>query len=100
MSATQDNIDQSVGAGSGAHATGGSVSINGSTIIAIVLAVASLISVAVAFQADQRSERAMDQARMMERESRIMQDDLKFIRAFLSARGIDIPANHEQAEEK
>lgn len=38
-------------------------------------------------------------ALISEREARIMQDDLKFIRAYLNARGIKIPANHEEAEE-
>lgn len=35
-----------------------------------------------------------------EREARIIEDDTKYIRAYLSARGIHIPANHEEAEEK
>jgi hypothetical protein len=35
-----------------------------------------------------------------ERESRIIEDDTKYIRAYLSARGIHIPANHEEAEDK
>lgn len=43
---------------------------------------------------------ANEKAQLTERETRIMQDDLKFIRAYLSARGIDVPANHEEAEEK
>lgn len=38
-------------------------------------------------------------ATISERETRIMQDDLKYIRAYLSARGINIPANHEEAEQ-
>lgn len=42
---------------------------------------------------------ANEKAALTERETRIMEDDLKFIRAYLSARGIDIPANHEEAEE-
>lgn len=42
---------------------------------------------------------ANEKARLTERETRIMQDDLKFIRAYLSARGIHVPANHEEAEE-
>lgn len=68
-------------------------------IVVSILTAAALVGVAMSFQANERSERAMDQARLMERESRIMQDDLKYIRAFLSARGIEVPANHEQAEE-
>lgn len=69
-------------------------------VVVSILAAAALAGVAMSFQANERSERAMDQARLMERESRIMQDDLKYIRAYLSARGIHIPANHEQAEEE
>jgi hypothetical protein len=42
---------------------------------------------------------ANEKARLTERETRIMQDDLKYIRSYLSARGIQIPANHEEAEE-
>lgn len=68
-------------------------------VVVSILAAAALVGVAMSFQANERSERAMDQARLMERESRIMQDDLKYIRAFLSARGIEVPANHEEAEE-
>lgn len=81
------------------RAAGGSVSISGSTIVNVILAVAALIAVAVAFQADQRSERAMDQARLMERQSKMMENDLNYIRAWLSARGFVVPANHEEAEE-
>jgi hypothetical protein len=68
-------------------------------ILVSVLAMASIVSVAIAFQANERSERAMDQARLMERETRVMKDDLKYIRAWTSARGLVIPANHEEAEE-
>lgn len=39
-------------------------------------------------------------ASIAEREARIIEDDTKYIRAYLSARGIHIPANHEEAEEK
>lgn len=42
---------------------------------------------------------ANDKAALTERETRIMKDDLKYIRSYLSARGIDIPGNHEEAEE-
>lgn len=45
-------------------------------------------------------ESTQNMARLTERETRIMEDDLKFIRSYLSARGIEIPANHEEAEEK
>jgi hypothetical protein len=43
---------------------------------------------------------AMAYARLAEREARIIEDDTKYIRAYLSARGIHIPANHEEAEER
>jgi hypothetical protein len=42
---------------------------------------------------------ANDKAALTERETRVMEDDLKYIRAYLSARGIDVPRNHEEAEE-
>lgn len=67
-------------------------------VVVSMLAAAALCAVAMSFQANERSERAMDQARLMERESRIMQEDLKYVRAYLSARGIAVPANHEEAE--
>jgi type II secretory pathway pseudopilin PulG len=68
-------------------------------IFVSILAAAALAGVAMSFQANERSERAMDQARLMERETRLMKDDLKYIRAYLSARGIHIPADHDEAEE-
>jgi hypothetical protein len=73
---------------------------NGSLIVNIVLAAAALIAVAVAFRADERSERSMDFARLMERKTAVMENDLNYIRAWTSARGLAIPANHEEAEEK
>lgn len=101
---SQDNVDHSQMAHPGGSNAKASLVINGNMVVAIVLGIAALIvvatSVGVSFRADERSERAMDYARIMERETRVMEDDLKFIRAFLSARGIDIPANHEQAEEE
>lgn len=68
--------------------------------VACILAAASVVAMGVAFHALGRAENATDQARLMERETRIMQDDLKYIRSYLSARGIKVPANHEEAEEK
>jgi hypothetical protein len=68
-------------------------------VVVAILAATAIGAVAMSFQANERSERAMDQARLMERESRIMQDDLKYIRAYLSARGIHIPQDHDEAEE-
>jgi len=100
MSDSQDTTDSHESSSFSPRATGGSVTISSGMVVSVVLAVASLVAIAVAFQADQRSERAMDQARLIERETRIMQDDLKFVRAYLSARGIAVPANHEEAEEK
>ena len=41
---------------------------------------------------------AFSWAYMAERESRIMQGDVGFMRAYLNARGIDIPGSHEDAE--
>lgn len=43
---------------------------------------------------------ANEKARITERETRVMEDDLKYIRAYLSARGIEVPADHDEAEEK
>lgn len=85
------------------------VQIESNKLIPLVLV---LVVVAVVFgvYASEKAERAMDAARAMdasvaerqrltERETRIMQDDLKYVRSYLSARGINIPANHEEAEE-
>lgn len=80
--------------------TGGSVTISGSVIVACVLCVGMLIATAVAFMALGRVAVAEERARLSERETRVMQDDLKFVRAWLSARGYEIPINHEEAEEK
>jgi hypothetical protein len=60
--------------------------------IAILAGVAFGISI-VGYQSTQ------EMARITERETRVMEDDLKFIRAYLNARGIEVPANHEEAEE-
>lgn len=68
--------------------------------VTAILTATALFSVSIAIYALGRAENASDQARIMERETRIMQDDLKYIRAYLSARGIEVPENHEQAEEK
>lgn len=60
----------------------------------IVLAIAlSVLSMAVSYVATR-------EAQLIERETRVMEDDLKYIRAYLSARGIEVPANHEHAEDK
>ncbi len=61
------------------------------------IAILSGLAVGISFVAYMSS---MNMQRITERENRVMEDDLKFIRAFLSARGIEIPANHEEAEEK
>lgn len=83
--------------GTGGHA---SIQVSGGMVAGALIGVAALISIGFSVLAMERAERAIDTARMMERENRIMQDDLKFVRAYLSARGIDVPANHEEAEEK
>lgn len=41
---------------------------------------------------------AFSWAYMAEREARIMQGDVTFIRAYLNARGIEVPGSHEDAE--
>lgn len=41
---------------------------------------------------------AFSWAYMAEREARIMQGDVGFIRAYLNARGIEVPGSHEDAE--
>lgn len=102
MSDSQDNVDarRFTRRHYSPSASGGSVTVNGSLVVNIVLAAAALIAVGVAFQASERSERAMDFARLMERKTAIMENDLNYIRAWTSARGLKIPANHEEAEEK
>ena len=99
MSDSQDNIDSHEVNSFSPRATGGSLHLNGSVIVNAILAVAAMIAVAVAFRADERSERAMDFARLMERKAAVMENDLNYIRAWTSARGMNIPANHEEAEE-
>lgn len=76
-----------------------SVSISGSAIVMAILVVGALIAVAVSFLALGRVGAAEERARISEREVRIAQDDLKYVRSYLSARGISIPANHEEAEQ-
>lgn len=41
---------------------------------------------------------AFSWAYMAEREARIMQGDWTYVRAYLSARGIEVPSSHEDAE--
>lgn len=41
---------------------------------------------------------AFSWAYMAERESRIMQGDVTFIRSYLNARGIKVPASHDDAD--
>lgn len=94
---TRTTDDHRVGSPS---ATGGNVTISGSTIISAMMAFASLTAIAISFLALGKTDSAIEESRKVEREFRIMQDDLKFQRAYLSARGINVPANHEEAEEK
>lgn len=61
--------------------------------LAIVLAVCGILGLVLGVAAYIR-------ATVAEREARIIEDDTKYIRAYLSARGIHIPANHEEAEER
>ncbi len=65
-----------------------------------ILAAGSFVAMAVSLHALGEANRALDEAHRMQVETRVMQDDLKFIRAWTSARGQHIPANHEEAEEK
>lgn len=74
------------------NASGGSITVNGHFVSYIALIV-SFLALGLVFVAIERS-------RMAEREARIMEDDLKFVRAWVNARGYEIPINHEQAEEK
>lgn len=61
--------------------------------LAIVICVFAILGFVLGFAGFIRSGQA-------EREARIIRDDFMFVRAYLSARGIQIPANHEEAEEK
>lgn len=81
-------------------ATGGSVTISGSTVISAILASAAVIAMGVAFHSLGRAENAVETARIMERETKLMAADLQYIRAYLSARGIHVPKDHDEAEEK
>lgn len=81
-------------------ATGGNVTISSSAIISAMMAFASLTAIAIAFLALGKTDSAIEETRKVEREFRIMQDDLKFQRAYLSARGVNIPQDHDEAEEK
>ncbi len=65
-----------------------------------VLAAASVTAVGIAFHSLGRAEQAVEESRRIRTEARILEDDTKYIRAYLSARGMPIPANHEEAEEK
>lgn len=65
-----------------------------------ILAAASVLSVGIAFHSLGRAEQALEESRRIRTEARIMEADMQYVRAYLSARGINIPANHEEAEEK
>jgi len=97
---SQDNIDKSQTAQPGGSNAKASAHIDGNIIIGIVAILVVAIAIGIAVRAEGKADLAVEEARKMERETRIMQDDLKFIRSYLSAKGIDIPANHEEAEEK
>ena len=74
---------------------------NGRGLIAVacILAAGAVLSMGIAFHAVGRADMALEEAKLMERETRLMKDDLKYIRAYLSARGIHIPQDHDEAEE-
>lgn len=76
------------------------VTIPSSTLLIGLLLSACMVSVGVSFYAIARSDAAMRQAQLSERETRIMEDDFKYVRAWLSAHGQFIPGNHEDAEGK
>lgn len=80
------------------HTSEASVSIAGSSLLLGFFAVACVTSVAVAFYAMAKAESALSQAEGARRESRIMSYDVTYMRAHLLSRGIEIPANHEEAE--
>lgn len=77
-----------------------SLTISGSVIVMCILAVAALISTAVSFLALGRVIVSEERAKLAERETRIALDDLKYVRAWLAARGHNIPISHEEAEEQ
>lgn len=75
------------------------VNIPASALLLGFFAVACVVALCLSVYAIGRADAAAERARLAERETRIMQDDLKYIRAYASARGLFIPADHDQAEE-
>jgi hypothetical protein len=61
---------------------------DGMTVAALILGALGMIFGLTAFS----------WAYIAERESRIVQGDVGFMRAYLNARGIEIPGSHEDAE--
>lgn len=68
--------------------------------VACILAASAVVAMGIAFHALGRAQNAVDTARIMERNTKLMQADLQYIRAYLSARGIHVPQDHDEAEEK
>ncbi len=100
MTSSMDNVDKSLTAHPGGSNSTSHARIDGSVIIGVVAILVIAIAIGIAVRAEGKADIAVEEARKMERETRIMQDDLKYIRSYLSARGVNIPANHEEAEEK
>lgn len=75
------------------------MNVSGSAVLLLVFGALCAGALVLSVHAIGKAELAAERSRIAERETRIMQDDLKYIRAYASARGIFIPADHDQAEE-
>ncbi len=71
----------------------------GFTALVCILAAASVLATGIAFHSLGRAEQAIEESRRIRTEARLMEADTQYIRAYLSARGIHVPANHEEAEQ-
>lgn len=80
-----------------AHST---VNVAGSTLIMGFFAAVSVGALCFSIYAIGRAEAAGERARLAERETRIMEADFQYVRAWVTARGVYLPANHEEAEER
>ncbi len=74
------------------------VHVAGSTLLMGVFAFTCVASLCFSIYAIGRAEAAGERARLAERETRIMEADFQYVRAWASARGVYLPANHEEAE--
>lgn len=72
----------------------------GFTAIVCILAAAAVVAMGISFHALGVAQQSLEESRRIRTEARIMEADTQYIRAFLSARGIHIPANHEEAEDR